>query len=141
MTQPRFTWSRYPEIGAPGYEVSTQGDRRFSALAARIPHPDDPRHLATIEEVYQLDVKGYRRVTSDWKIGKGRPPINGKSNEQLWEEYLGLWRVFIDRCPAAWVEELRIRAMSAGYHLTDCFAKRDINQARALATILSERYP
>ena len=38
-----------------GYEVSTKGDDRFSALRAKL---NDGR---TIEEAYQLDVKGYRK--------------------------------------------------------------------------------
>lgn len=141
MTEPRFTWSRYPEIGKPGYEVSSQGDKRFSALWARVPNPKGGLKLLSIEEIYQLQVKGFERVTDQARIGKGRPPINGKSNEQLWEEYLGLWRIFIARCPDWLVNQLHDRVVSAGYHLTDCFAKRDINQARALAIILSERYP
>ena len=47
-----FTWARY---SPNSYEVSTKGDKRFSALNARL---KDGR---TIEEAYQLDVKGYRQ--------------------------------------------------------------------------------
>lgn len=51
------------------YEVSTFGDKRFSALNARL---SDGR---TIEEAYQLDVKGYRKFGNDWRLGKGKSPI------------------------------------------------------------------
>jgi hypothetical protein len=42
-----------------GYEVSTVGDKRFSALVAKL---KDGR---TIEEAYQLDVKGFRQLGND----------------------------------------------------------------------------
>lgn len=60
-----YKWSRR---SANGYEVSTKGDPRFSALIAKLP---DGR---TIEEAYQLDIKGYRSLGSDWRLGKGKPP-------------------------------------------------------------------
>ena len=44
---PKYAWTR-----KGGYEVSTAGDWRFSALTARL---DDGR---TIEMHYQCDVKG-----------------------------------------------------------------------------------
>ena len=70
-----FTWARY---SPNSYEVSTKGDKRFSALNARL---KDGR---TIEEAYQLDVKGYRQDVNgvqdtNWRKGKGKPPINGLS--------------------------------------------------------------
>lgn len=46
-----YDWSRKSNNG---YEVSSQGDKRFSALYARL---KDGR---TIEEAYQLDVKNFR---------------------------------------------------------------------------------
>lgn len=51
------------------YEVSTQGDRRFSAFVARL------RDGRTIEEAYQLDIKGYRSFSDDVKYGKGKLPL------------------------------------------------------------------
>lgn len=74
-------WARY---AAGGYEVSSRGDRRFSALYARL---GDGR---TIEQAYQLDVKGYRTTgATDWRVGKGRPPLRPLSRDALWLEYLG----------------------------------------------------
>lgn len=130
-----FTWGRRPELDRPGYEVSTQGDTRFSALTAMIRYPG--LRQITIEQKYQLDVKGYRRVTNNWRIGKGRPPILKKDHAQLWEEYLGLWRLWAEQNPGK-IELLRKLAAERGHHLLDTFATTPINQAHALAVILNE---
>jgi hypothetical protein len=53
-----------------GYECSSSGDRRFSALSARL------RDGRTIEEAYQLDLKGYRKYGNDWRLGKGKLPVS-----------------------------------------------------------------
>lgn len=70
-------WARF---SPNGYECSSAGDTRFSALFAKLP---DGR---TIEEAYQLDIKGYRAITDNWKEAKGKPPLNGKSKAELFEE-------------------------------------------------------
>lgn len=117
----KFTYGR-----TGGYEVSTQGDRRFSALVARMP---DGR---TIEEWYQCDIKGY----PNWRAGKGKPPLREMSREKLWQCYLLLWEIWAGENPEL-LADLRIRAANAGYHLSDRFASTDVNQARALASILN----
>lgn len=119
-------WARHHQCG---YEVSSQGDTRFSALFAKL---QDGR---TIEEAYQLDVKGYRAVSNKWMDGKGKPALNGKSRAELWEEYLMLWRCWISENPEM-LSELRVAAN--GRVLTDKFASTDINQARALAFLITE---
>lgn len=119
-----FVWHRHHDSG---YEVSSLGDRRFSALFARL---KDGR---TIEQAYQLDVKGYRAISSDWKVGKGKKPINGCVN--LWAQYLALWIIWCDENPRL-VEDLR--ASAKHFVLTDAFAKTEINQARALAYVLNQ---
>lgn len=126
MARTIFKWAR---IG--GYEVSSKGDPRFSALNAVMP---DGR---TIEQIYQCDVKGYQPGGRDWKKGKGKPPINGKTPAQLWEEYLGLWRVWA-RNNLGLMRELYFEGAHVGWLLSDRFASTDINQARALAEILNE---
>ena len=118
--------SRFTHGRTGGYEVSTQGDKRFSALVARL---SDGR---TIEEWYQCEVKGYPH----WKAGKGKPPLHDISRDELWECYLALWKTWADENPKL-IEDLRSRAAKAGYHLSDRFASTDVNQARALATILN----
>ena len=112
-----------------GYEVSSQGDTLYSALFARLA---DGR---TIEEAYQLDVKGYRQVSADWRVGKGGPPLLNKTRAELWAEYLQLWRLWSTENPGK-IEELCAKANKN--ILTDKFAKSEINQAHALAVLCSE---
>ena len=76
-------WARYSKNG---YEVSSKGDKRFSAFYAILPNGN------SIEYEYQTIVKGYKSI----KEGKGKPPINNLifSRDQLWENYLKLWTVW-----------------------------------------------
>jgi len=122
----QFTWSRYG-----GYEVSTKGDKRFSAFNAIL------LNGWSIENTYQVEIKGYR----SWREGKGKPPLDPTmTREKLWEAYLDLWRCWAGDHPELMIE-LRDRAMATGKTiLSDCFASSDINQARALATILNELF-
>jgi hypothetical protein len=118
-------WAR---TAANGYEVSSKGNSAFSAFNAKLA---DGR---TIEEAYQLDVKGYReKGGKTWRDGKGKPPINGKTHQQLWNEYLGLWEQWAKENPQQ-IEKLR--ELSAGKVLTDMFATTPVNQAHALSVIL-----
>lgn len=118
-----FDWARFSHNG---YEVSSAGDSRFSALYARL---SDGR---TIEEAYQLDVKGYRTKGNSWQIGKGKPPLR---RINTWESYLSLWRQWAKENP------LLMADLGARAHygiLTDRFATTGISQARALAQLLNE---
>lgn len=109
--------------------MSSAGDRRFSALVARLA---DGR---SIEEAYQLDVKGYCATgATSWRAGKGRPPLAPMSHAALWLAYLGLWQQWASENTAL-IADLRRR--SAGLPLTDRFAATGVSQARALATILA----
>jgi len=120
-------WARY---AANGYEVSSRGDRRFSALYARL---DDGR---TIELAYQLDVKGYRGLgATDWRASKGRPPVAPMTRDELWLAYLALWQQWAAENPAT-IDDLCRK--SAGRVLTDRFASTPISQARALDVIRRE---
>jgi hypothetical protein len=107
------------------------GDKRFSAMVARMP---DGR---TIEMWYQCDVKGYQRGGTDWKLGKGKPPLIRYKEDHLWQMYLSLWRLWTIH-NIELVQELSRTIKENGNHLSDRFASTDINQARALATILTE---
>lgn len=120
-----FKNARFAAATELGYELSSHGDKRFSALFARL---KDGR---TIEEAYQLDVKGYRAISNDWRAGKGKPPL---SPCDTWTAYLNLWKQWALENPSL-VEDLRIKA--AGRTLTDKFASSPISQARALAEILN----
>ena len=131
MSTHTFSHARFAKNGE-GYELSSHGDKRFSALFCRL---KDGR---TIEQAYQLDIKGYRVEGDDWRLGKGKPSINGKSLDQLWEDYLGLWRQWTQENPTI-LEDLRVKA--DGKILTDKFASSPVSQARALALILNETGP
>ena len=120
---PKFNWSR-----RGGYECSTKGDKRFSAFTARMP---DGR---TIEEHYQCDVKGYQPGGTNWRLGKGKPPKD--RSKDMYQEYLGLWEVWAF-ANTAWMDELGRAGEAKGYLLSDCFATTDVNQARALAELLT----
>ena len=121
-----FSWKRYSDIG---YEVSSKGDKRFSAFNARLP---DGR---TIEEHYQCDVKGYDIGGKNWRLGKGKPPLNHCSN--LLESYINLWRIWAkENIPL--MRELYRNAKQHNCILTDCFATTEVNQANALSKILNE---
>lgn len=122
-----FKWSRFG-----GYECSTQGDSRFSAFNAILA---DGR---SIEMHYQCCVKGFDPGGTNWRLGKGKPPLN--VNVDLYSEYLKLW--FRWACNnVTLMEELRSKALEHNGLLSDRFATGDpdtsVNQARALADLLN----
>lgn len=123
-----FTWARYAE---PGYEVTSRGDTRFSPLYAKMP---DGR---TIEAHYHCDIKGLDPGGVAWLGFKGVSP-QGKTREELWQGFLGLWRIWAANNPKL-MDELAMRASLEGRVLTDQFASAEINQARALSLLLNER--
>ena len=118
----KWTWSR-----TTGYEVSTKGDSRFSAFYAIMP---DGRSL---EMQYQCDVKGYQPGGRNWKLGKGKPPLD--KNIDLWEAYLSLW-IFWAKRNLPLMRDLWI-ATREDRVLRDRFASTPINQAHALSEILN----
>lgn len=101
-----------------GYEVSSLGDKRFSAMYAQLPSGQ------TIETAYQT-LKG---------TGKGKPALD--PNFDYWGTYKGLWNEFFNANPDALNE---IAEKSKGKVLTDRFANTANNQARAIHEILVER--
>lgn len=120
----KYIWQR-----RGGYEVSSKGDKRFSALNAILPDG------LSIEIHYQCRIKGYDPNGTNWRLGKGKPPLN--PNTDLWAEYLKLWRVWAS-INLSLMEELRDAAKRHHGILSDCFASTPVNQAHALATILNE---
>ena len=112
-----------------GYEVSSKGDTRFSALYAKL---KDGR---TIEEAYQLDIKGYRQQGNDWRLGKGKAPLIQITKEESWNKYKDLWRTYLNENPDL-KQDLKEKAN--GKILTDMFASTDVSQARALSELLNE---
>ena len=129
MDQP-YSWAR-----RGGYEISSKGDKRFSAFSAKIKRFDN----LTIEVLYQCTNygKGNDPIGLDWRKGKGLPPANGKTPEQLYKDYKTLWTFWMAE-NIDLVFELAERVANAGYVLTDCFANTPVNQARALSELLNE---
>ncbi len=113
-----------------GYECSSVGDKRFSALNAVMP---DGR---TIEMHYQCDVKGYDVGGTNWKLGKGKPPLSPINS---WDAYLALWETWAKANPDL-MKELRKGAEANEGYLSDVFASTNISQARALAELLNKGY-
>ena len=144
------SWSRTSENS---YEVSTAGDKRFSAMVAKF----NPGTIIegvdvggmTIEQVYQSVIKKSRKgqpPAEDSMIN--RPVIESQlseearrdfysTNKEDWSYrigYLPLWQEWAKQNPQL-IEELREK--SAGKTLTDKFANTRVSQARALAEILN----
>lgn len=122
-----YAWQR-----RDGFEVSSKGTeegKRYSALNA-IMH--DGR---SIECWYQCDIKGYQPGGTEWRLGKSKPPL--KPISDLWTEYLNLWRLWA-MLNRPMIEKLRKLVKEKNNILSDCHASTDINQARALAQILTE---
>lgn len=122
----KYKWSR---VSDNGYEVSTKGDKRFSALTAKL------KNGKTIEEIYQLDIKGYREFSNDWKYGKGKKPLKDITEDVLFEEYKNLWKTFFNE-NSELLEELAV--ITKDKVITDMFAHTNISQARAIAEILNQ---
>lgn len=127
--RPIYSYGRMAHSGLTAYEVSTKGDTRFSALNA---HLCDGR---TIEEAYQLDIKGFRAYGDDWRLGKGEPALNPAVG--LWVEYKALWLTWANENPRLLAE---LADKANGKCLTDAFATSTVTQARALAEILNARH-
>jgi len=117
----KYNWGRFHR---PGYEVSSKGDKRFSAFFARL------HDGKSIEYHYQVSVKGYPSISE----GKGKPPLD--PSVDLWEEYLKLWKEWAKQNPEL-IDELKLVLPQFDYTLTDMFATSKVNQARALVTILN----
>ena len=113
-----------------GYECSSKGDIRFSAVYAVMP---DGR---SIEQHYQCDIKGYQPNGTNWRLGKGKPPLD--RTKDMWAEYLNLWTIWAKE-NGALLSELRELAEAYNNTLSDVFASTPINQAHALAEILNQR--
>ena len=128
MNTLKYDWARkHPE----GYEVSSQGDIRFSAFYAELP---DGR---TIEQWYQCDIKGYDIKGHNWKAGKGKPSLFEYPENHQWEMYLSLWKLWAIQNHTLLFELKEVLAEKNITVFTDMFASTSINQARALAWIFN----
>ena len=134
-----FNWGRTSDNN---YEVSTKGDKRFSALNATFKKGTiiDGVDVGgmTIEDVYQSIIKKSRKGQAPSKDSKlYNESLKTKEEREDFsyaEGYLPLWREWAKQNPEL-IEELRTKA--AGKTLTDQFAYTRVSQARALADILN----
>jgi hypothetical protein len=115
---------RWSKSDPNGYEVSSKGDKRFSAFYAKVGDGN------SIEYHYQVTIKGYNSI----KEGKGKPPKNDIDKELQWELYKSLWVIYFNLHPELLKELLML---PDGTTFTDMFATSDINQARAICEILN----
>lgn len=121
--------TKFAFVRRGGYECSSKGDQRFSALFARMP---DGR---TIEQHYQCDVKGYQPGGTNWRLGKGKKGLD--PSKDLRTQYLLLWEEWALAHPDL-MDELVIKAIEKNYLLSDMFATTPVNQASALAELLNK---
>lgn len=119
-----YYWSR-----KTGYGVHSRGDRRFSPLFAL--HTDG----RCLEAVYQNDIKGLSPGLADWKLNKGKPPID--TTIDTWGLYLQMYRNWAYR-NIHLIHELRLACRSHDNYLCDWFSTTHLNQAHALAIVLYE---
>lgn len=126
MANKKISWSKNK-----GYECSSKGDTRFSAFYAIM---EDGR---TLEEHYQCDVKGYDVGGTNWRLGKGNPPLD--TTQKMFPLYLNLWKRWcnIGKNYSALLE-LKEHAINNEFYLRDSFANTPINQAHALSVILND---
>jgi len=130
------TWAQSVENGEPNFEVSSAGDKRFSAGWAEIGN-------RTIEDIWQVDFKGgvkngpgrfdYTTKSKDPAPGS---PASKMNEEEQYAAYKNLWVRFFASNPQLLEEASRL---SRGKVITDKYARRSINQARAIDDILTER--
>ena len=134
--------SKWARTAENGYEVSTRGDKRFSALVATFNKGITIDGVdvggRTIEDVYQSIIKKSRKGQTPSKDSKlYNESLKTKEEREDFsytEGYLPLWQEWAKQNPEL-IDELRIKAK--GKTLTDKFANTRVSQARALAEILN----
>lgn len=136
--------SKWARTAENGYEVSTRGDKRFSALVATFREGTviDGVDVGgrTIEDVYQSVIKKSRKGQAPSKesrlYNKSLRTKGEREDFSYTEGYLPLWQEWARQNPELMDE---LRAKSAGKTLTDQFANTRVSQARALAEILNSQ--
>ena len=107
-------------------ELSSAGDKRFSALYARLKKFDN----MTIEYIYQVHIKGYDSI----KEGKDKPGLLMDYESQR-KEYIKLWWAYLEENPT-YLQYL-CEKRKQGYVFHDKFARKNsVNQAEALTALV-----
>lgn len=125
-----YEWSRVVKRGEPYFECSSKGNKHYSALYAML----DGK---SIEEIYQLDIKGYRGKVDHWVKAKGKPPLNKLTEDELYNKYIKLWQTYFKQHDDLYINILE---KAKGKTITDMFGVRPINQARAICDICNNGY-
>lgn len=136
--------SKWARTAENGYEVSTRGDKRFSALVATFKEGTviDGVDVGgrTIEDVYQSVIKKSRKGQAPSKesrlYNESLKTKEEREDFSYTEGYLPLWQEWARQNPELMDE---LRAKSVGKTLTDQFANTRVSQARALAEILNSQ--
>lgn len=89
----------------------------------------------TLEMHYQCDIKGYDPGGRNWRLGKGKPPID--TSVDLYGAYKALWRLWCNDHTDLLYELIDLAAKH-DWLLSDRFATSPISQARALSEIINE---
>ena len=137
----QFTWGR---TSSNSYEVSSRGDKRFSALVATFKKGTviDGVDVGgrTIEDVYQSVIKKSRKGQAPAKdsrlYNEALKTKEEREDFSYTEGYLPLWQEWAKQHPEL-INELSEKAK--GKTLTDRFANTRVSQARALADILNSQ--
>jgi len=124
-----YEWKRVVKRGEPYFECSSRGNKHYSALYAKIDNK-------SIEEIYQLDIKGYRGKVDHWTKAKGKPTLND-NEDTLYEEYIKLWQTYFKKHDDLY---MNILEKAKGKIITDMFGVRPINQARAICDLCNNGY-
>lgn len=146
INQLKTMFGRSAAKGSP-YEVSTRGDKRFSALVASF-SPGTKITLNTGHSEVTIDVSE-RTIEDIWqnevkKSKKGQPPASDsilfdetiETSRQLYEQ---LWAEYFRQNPELESEMLDI--LKSGRRLEDSFAGRSaVNQADAIISYMKGKY-
>lgn len=126
------SWGQFSD-GAESFEVSTKGTqqgRQYSAFNARI----KGRGNKSIEDIYQIDIKGGEKLAPGRYSMKGKLP-EGMTPDEAYETYKNLWREWFQENPRKLQE---ISELTQGKKITDQYASSNVSQARAIYEILVE---
>lgn len=123
-----YKHARRVKVGEPYYEVSSKGNKAYSAIYAKI-------NDVSIEEIYQLDIKGYRGIYKDWKLAKGKPPKVNITEEETYRQYKNLWYEYFKNNITLYID---ILSNGVDTTITDMFGITPINQARAICDLCNK---
>lgn len=112
------------------YELSSDGDNRFSSRIAKF---KDGR---SVEEVFQLDIKGYGQIGKEWKNKRNQPSLIPYTEEELYNAYKMLWRKWAIENKSVFNEI--VDKVKEGYVLSDKYAQTPNSSRMNRLQVLTE---